>query len=47
LWPWRKRILAGPWTLTKLDCEHGDVFADRAPLAFEWMKTKMRAAETA
>jgi len=45
-WPWRKRILAGPWSLTKLDCEHGDLFADYAEVVFDWMKEKMRAAET-
>jgi thioesterase domain-containing protein len=44
-WPWRKRILAGPWTLTKLDCEHGDLFADHAEVVFEWMKAKMRTLE--
>jgi thioesterase domain-containing protein len=45
-WPWRKRILMGPWTLTKLDCKHGDLFGDFAGVVFDWMKTKMRAAET-
>lgn len=44
-WPWRKRILAGPSTLTRLDCDHGDVFGEYAPLVFEWMKEKMRALE--
>jgi thioesterase domain-containing protein len=44
-WPWRKRILAGPWSLTKLPCEHGDVFGNYAPAVFEWMKSKMPAAE--
>ena len=43
--PWRKRILAGPWTLTKLDCEHGDVFGDYAGLVFDWMKSRMQLAE--
>jgi thioesterase domain-containing protein len=41
-WPWRKRILAGPWSLTKLDCEHGDLFAGYAEVVFDWMKAKMR-----
>jgi len=45
-WPWRKRILAGPWTLTKLDCDHGNVFDDYAPVVFDWMKTRMRVGET-
>jgi thioesterase domain-containing protein len=45
-WPWRKRILAGPWSLTKLDCEHGDVFADYARVVFDWMKLKMETVET-
>lgn len=40
-WPWRKRILAGPWSLAKLDCEHGDVFGDQAGVVFDWMKSKM------
>lgn len=45
-WPWRKRILAGPWTLTKLDCEHGDVFLDYAGVVFDWIKLRMQIAET-
>jgi thioesterase domain-containing protein len=45
-WPWRKRILAGPWTLTKLDCAHGDLFADYAGVVFDWMKSKMETAPT-
>jgi len=45
-WPWRKRILAGPWTLAKLDCEHGDVFGQYASVVFDWMKLKMQALET-
>jgi thioesterase domain-containing protein len=44
-WPWRKRILAGPWTLTKLDCEHGDVFGAYAGVVFDWMKSRMQLAE--
>jgi thioesterase domain-containing protein len=45
-WPWRKRILTGPWTLTKLDCEHGDVFSEYAPVVFDWIKARMQIAET-
>lgn len=45
-WPWRKRILAGPWTLNKLECEHGDVFGQYAGVVFDWMKSKMDAVET-
>jgi hypothetical protein len=43
-WPWRKRILLGPWTLTKLDCDHGGVFGERAPIVFDWMKSRMQTA---
>jgi len=46
-WPWRKRILAGPWTLTKLDCDHGHLFEDYAEVVFDWMKAKMRTVEAA
>ncbi len=45
-WPWRKRILVGRWTLSKLDCDHGDIFGDYAPAVFDWMKAKMQAVET-
>lgn len=40
-WPWRKRILAGPWTLMKLDCNHGEVFGHWAGVVFDWMRSKM------
>ncbi len=45
-WPWRKRILAGTWTLTKLDCEHGDLFGSYEGVVADWIKSKIRAAET-
>ncbi len=44
-WPWRKRILAGPWTLAKLDCDHGDVFGAWAGVVFDWMKAKMEGEQ--
>ena len=43
---WRKSILVGPWTLTKLDREHGDVFESHALAVFDWMRSRILAAET-
>jgi hypothetical protein len=41
-WPWRKELLAGPWTLAKLDCLHQDLFSSRAGTVFEWMKARLQ-----
>ena len=42
-WPWRQRILKGVWTLVKLDCSHGDLFASHAGAVFTWMRGRMSA----
>jgi thioesterase domain-containing protein len=39
-WPWRK-VLAGPWKLESLQCQHHDIFSTRAPDVFRWIKRRL------
>jgi thioesterase domain-containing protein len=39
-WPWR-RVLAGPWGLGTLQCQHHHVFTTHAPDVFRWLKARL------
>lgn len=39
-WPWRK-VLAGPWNLGTLNCQHQEVFTTHAVEVFRWIKAQL------
>ena len=43
-WPWRK-VLAGPWGIQTLQCQHQDIFSTRAQDAFRWVKECLDALQ--
>jgi len=39
-WPWRK-VLAGPWQLSTLPCQHHEIFTTYAGEVFKWVGTRL------
>ena len=39
-WPWRK-VLAGPWNLETIQCQHQEIFSTRAADVFGWIKARL------
>jgi len=41
-WPWR-RVLAGPWNLSTLSCQHQEIFSTSAKDVFQWVKARLES----
>ncbi len=39
-WPWRK-VLAGPWQISMLPCQHHEIFTTYAGEVFKWLKARL------
>jgi thioesterase domain-containing protein len=39
-WPWRQ-VLAGPWKLGTLQCQHHEIFTTHAAEVFRWLKVRL------
>ena len=44
-WPWRK-VLAGTWDLTMLQCQHHEIFSTHVGEVFAWIKTRLDELES-